>query len=80
VVLTDFRMPGIGGKGLFGWMRAERPELLDRLLFISGDLFSPCAGAFLERAERPVLAKPFTLAALRAALARVAPVSGPQGG
>jgi CheY-like chemotaxis protein len=68
-ILTDIRMPGVGGEGLYAWIRAEQPGLLERLLFMSGDLLSPRTEAFLERANRPVLAKPFTLAALRAALA-----------
>jgi two-component system NtrC family sensor kinase len=69
VILSDYRMPGIGGEGLFEWVRASRPELLSRLVFMSGDLLSPRTQAFLEAAARPILAKPFTLEALRAALA-----------
>lgn len=42
---------------------------MERLVFTSGDLLSPRTKAFLESAGRPVLAKPFTLDALRAALA-----------
>ena len=81
VILSDFRMPGMGGEGLYQWIRLERPDLLERLLFMSGDLLSARTEAFLESVSRPVLAKPFTLAALRAALAGFGgPVSGPEGG
>ena len=81
VILSDFRMPGIGGEGLCGWIRTEQPELLDRLLFMSGDLLSPRTETFFEGANRPVLAKPFTLAALRSALAPFShAVSDPEDG
>jgi CheY-like chemotaxis protein len=69
VILSDFRMPGIGGEGLFQWLRTTHPEWMDRLVFTSGDLLSPRTQAFLDDAGRPVLAKPFTLDALRTALA-----------
>ncbi|MSR36763.1 MAG: response regulator [Gemmatimonadetes bacterium] len=72
VVLSDYRMPGTGGEGLFEWVRSTRPLWLERLVYMSGDLLSPRTQAFLEGAGRPVLAKPFTLAALRAALAPLA--------
>ena len=42
---------------------------MERLVFTSGDLLSPRTKAFLESAGRAALAKPFTLDALRAALA-----------
>ena len=41
---------------------------------------SPRTEAFLGGARRPVLAKPFTLAALRAALASFGPLSAPEAG
>ena len=72
VVLSDYRMPGIGGEGLFEWARSHCPALLDRLVYMSGDLLSPRTQAFLEGAGRPVLAKPFNLDALRRALAPLA--------
>jgi CheY-like chemotaxis protein len=71
VVLSDYRMPGMGGEGLFEWMRSHRPGRLDQLIFMSGDTLSPRTQALLESAGRPVLAKPFVLDALRRALASV---------
>jgi signal transduction histidine kinase/CheY-like chemotaxis protein len=72
VVLSDYRMPGMGGEGLFEWVRSRRPELLERVVYMSGDMLSPRTQSFLEGAGRPVLAKPFTLEALRDALAPLA--------
>jgi signal transduction histidine kinase/CheY-like chemotaxis protein len=69
VVLSDYRMPGMGGEGLFDWVRSNRPAWLGRLVFMSGDLLSPRTQAFLDGGGRQVLAKPFTLEALRRALA-----------
>ena len=69
VILSDFRMPGMGGEGPYDWLRTYHPDWMDRLLFTSGDLLSPRTQAFLEDTGRPVLAKPVTLEALRNALA-----------
>ena len=80
VVLSDFRMPGMGGEGLHHWLGRRRPDLLERLVFMSGDLLTPRSATFLESSGRPVLAKPFTLEALRDALAGVAAVTGADGG
>jgi signal transduction histidine kinase len=72
VVLSDYRMPGIGGEGLLEWARSEEPRWLERLIYMSGDLLSPRTQAFLDDAGCPVLPKPFTLDALRRALSPLA--------
>ena len=69
VILSDIPMPGMGGEGAFDWVRTHHPERAARILFTSGDLLLPRTQTFLEAAGRPMLAKPFTLAALRTALA-----------
>ena len=68
VILSDLRMPGMGGEGLCDWIRAERPALMGRLLLMSGDLLTPSTQEFLANTSLPALAKPFTLDALRSAL------------
>ena len=73
LIICDLRMPGLSGMELHARLAAERPALLSRLLFTTGDATSPEAAAFLARAGVPVLVKPFELAELRAVLARVRP-------
>lgn len=71
VVVCDLRMPGVSGIDLHARVERERPALLDRLIFSSGDLISEEAEAFLARVRSPVLQKPFELSALRALVDRV---------
>jgi len=65
-VLLDILMPRLTGEALYNWIVLHRPELEPRVGFITGDLASPATQAFLAIVPRPVLAKPFTLEALRA--------------
>jgi PAS domain S-box-containing protein len=59
-ILTDVRMPGLDGPGLYSRLEAERPDLVQRLGFMTGDTLGPSARAFLKQAGRPCLEKPFT--------------------
>lgn len=59
-ILTDVRMPGLDGPGLYRRLEAERPDLIPRLGFMTGDTLGPSARAFLKEADRPCLEKPFT--------------------
>ena len=61
-VVCDLRMPDLDGPGLFRWLQAERPDLAERTLFVTGDALGPAAGRFLAECGQPVLEKPFALA------------------
>lgn len=71
VVISDLRMPGLSGIELHDRLMELRPELLDRLVFSTGDVASRDAADFLERCRRPVLQKPFELSELLAVVERV---------
>jgi CheY-like chemotaxis protein len=62
VVLCDVRMPRLGGLGLLQWARAERPDLVRRLLFMTANPDLPAAREIALTHEP--LVKPFTRAAL----------------
>jgi hypothetical protein len=50
-----------------GWRGDEaedRPDLFSRLILTTGDVASPALSDFLTRTPRPVIEKPFQLAAL----------------
>jgi len=71
LVICDLRMPGLSGLEVHHWVSASRPDLLNRLVFASGDTASPEAAAFLSSSGCPVLEKPFELRELAAVVARV---------
>ncbi|GAB4407202.1 MAG: response regulator [Anaerolineales bacterium] len=64
VILCDVRMPGFGGDALYEYLKEHRPELVKRLVFITGDTASAQTRAFLRKAGRPVVEKPFDVAEL----------------
>ncbi|MEP6689626.1 MAG: response regulator [Gemmatimonadaceae bacterium] len=64
VVICDLRMPRMSGAELHDTLANDRPELLDRFIFVAGDVTSPEIAAFVQRTKRPVILKPFELAAL----------------
>jgi two-component system NtrC family sensor kinase len=70
VIITDVRMPNVGGRELYERLRNEAPAVAARVVFTTGDTVRDDTMAFLERSGRPILHKPFKLAELRQALAR----------
>ena len=71
VVISDLRMPDLDGPGLSRALAAERPELTDRVAFITGDTMSPSLQRFLKASNRPWLEKPFTPQAVRALVRQI---------
>lgn len=82
LVICDLRMPSSGGEELHAWMAAHHPELLQRLVFASGDAREESTAAFLQHAGCPVLEKPFEFRRLESTieklLARAAEQPPPQ--
>ena len=70
LVISDLRMPGISGVVLHDRLAAQRPALLDRLVFSTGDVVSPEAAEFVARTRCAVLEKPFELSDLDALIRR----------
>jgi two-component system NtrC family sensor kinase len=68
VVLLDLRMPDVSGREVFERWQEERPELSDRVIFLSGDIVSTELQAFLRGTGRPFIAKPFEFSAILEAL------------
>ena len=60
IILTDIRMSGSDGIGLYRTLARLAPRLLDRVGFITGDTFSSSAREFLRESECPHIEKPFT--------------------
>ena len=64
-VISDMRTPGgINGADVHAWIRMHRPELLHRMLFITGDTVNQETMAILEKTGAPCIEKPFRVAQL----------------
>ena len=72
LVLCDVLMPTMTGLDFYDELCAVRPDLARRVVFMTGGEFTAAQTARLERAGRPVLAKPFSIDALRSTVAREA--------
>jgi PAS domain S-box-containing protein len=73
VVLCDLFMPGASGMDLYRQLRADRPALAERLVFMTAGAYTPESSAFLDAVENPRVEKPFDAARLRALVARAPP-------
>ncbi len=65
ICFVDIITPVMNGKQLFRWITKERPELVAKVIFTTGDAINPDTRTFLDEADRPFLPKPFTLAELK---------------
>lgn len=65
LILSDVRMPAVGGPTFFESLQTTSPGLLSKVIFVTGDTMSKSTQEFLQRAGRPVLSKPFDPERLR---------------
>ena len=71
LVVSDLKMPGLSGIALHDRLLTDRPGIVDRMVFSTGDVASPDARAFIDRVKAPVLQKPFELATLDSTIRRL---------
>jgi PAS domain S-box-containing protein len=71
LVVSDFRMPGINGQQFYTMALHIKPELAQRIVFVTGDVVNAETKAFLESTGNPHLAKPFNLTNVSRAVAQV---------
>ena len=76
-IISDLRMPGMSGMALHDELAKVRPELLDRLVFSTGDVASKDAAEFLQRTRCVILEKPFELSKLGETLERIRAAAPP---
>ena len=69
IVLVDIKMPGMSVQEFYRELLQKAPDMLSRLVFMTGDTASKRTQEFLEWAERPVIEKPFTIETLRRVIA-----------
>ena len=71
-IISDFRTPGgVNGADLHDWLTRNRPELVGRTIFVTGDTVSDETAALLERTGIPCVEKPFRVRELMAAVEEI---------
>ena len=64
-VISDMRMPGgVSGADVHAWIVANRPELVARIIFITGDVVNDETAGMLARTGAPFVEKPFRVTQL----------------
>ncbi len=59
LIITDFRMPKLSGKGFYEQAKAAKPGIEERFIFISGEMDPTIKTKFIEETGVHVIAKPF---------------------
>jgi CheY-like chemotaxis protein len=75
-LITDYHMPGPSGAQLIALLRRKSIALAERALIITGGADRTSVQLMASTTATPVLLKPFTYAALSAALAALPPTCG----
>ncbi|MBN2224883.1 MAG: PAS domain S-box protein [Deltaproteobacteria bacterium] len=70
-VITDIKMPGVGGVELYRYAADKHPKLAKRMLFVTGDILSKETRSFLTTTDCVYIEKPFRLNDMLEALAVV---------
>jgi two-component system NtrC family sensor kinase len=59
-VVSDMRTPGgVDGAGVHAWLSHNRPDLAERIVFITGDIANEDTVATLRKTGAPCVEKPF---------------------
>ena len=64
VYLLDMKMPGIDGKDMYDTISVKYPDLIERVIFITGDTISKSTLDFLEATGRDYFSKPLDFSKL----------------
>jgi CheY-like chemotaxis protein len=61
LIMSDLQMPVLDGLGLYRELARSRPELLGRIVFVTGNAEEPAWQRFLSDTGTPCISKPFTI-------------------
>lgn len=65
LVLYDLTMSGMSGLEVYDWFKRKKADRIDRIVFMTGGVFSAQLRTFLSGIRNPVLHKPFDTKTLR---------------
>jgi signal transduction histidine kinase/ActR/RegA family two-component response regulator len=71
LIVSDVRMPGLDGAGLYRAVQDRRPHLLSRFVFVTGDALSADTAVMLARTGAPTITKPFDMRDVRRVIQHV---------
>jgi PAS domain S-box-containing protein len=77
LIFCDLLMPRMSGMDLYTALRAERPGVEDRIVFMTGGAFTERAAAFLATVPNRKMSKPFDLDELERVVSKAARGRGP---
>jgi len=72
VIVCDLMMPGLDGVGFHAALRESMPDLVERVVFVSGGAITSAARRFVATERITVLDKPVSVEVLRSAVSRIA--------
>jgi len=61
MILSDLKMPGLDGQGLYEEVCRQHPDMHGRFIFTTGDVVNPDTQGFLQGSGCSYLSKPFKL-------------------
>jgi DNA-binding NtrC family response regulator len=71
-VVSDMRTPGgVDGADVHAWLAANRPKLVSKLIFITGDIVNEETAQTLAQTGAPCVEKPFRISQLMDVVRRV---------
>jgi FixJ family two-component response regulator len=70
VILSDVMMPGMSGMDLHAELTRQHPDAAQRMVFITGGVFTKSVRRFLEGVRNERMDKPFDAARVRALVTR----------
>jgi two-component system, NtrC family, sensor kinase len=62
LIVSDWKMPGIGGQQLYQRLMETDPETAAKMIFMTGDVLSEKTEKYLSEQQKTCLAKPFSMA------------------
>ncbi len=75
LIICDLHLPILSGSALHAALAAERPALIPRIIFSTGDEIGAALEGSVLASHPHVLQKPFELSALRALMATISAAS-----
>jgi len=70
IIISDIKMPGMGGKEFYRALKSIRPAAVNNIIFMSGDSASQETQNFLKESGNLFLHKPFTIAQVKEIIAK----------